>query len=517
VLLFFVKAMPGADLPPNINPSDPTPPTDSHSLEANESSVDGTHSPDEEWETVNLPNAISVDQLPITDENNISEVVEEKLAFEDVEVQPGESENPSELIQALHECNRDLINRVTELEIELDECRKALHNQDSLFNQRVQELAVAQDQVTRLFGKLELSNQVIRRQQVLVETLTQQWETSQTRMAQMERECALAQQRYNEQFHELVEAQNACRELRSRLHRQQRHTLQFKAALERCLEMQPRQQSHDQQSQPHKTYLDLPKIEQTSPGEDPRESLVLDLDSPPMGVSRSQPVQPWSAELTDDNDSVERLDEIVRQEQHSDYFDEELVDEWLELDEPIPPNLQNTPEDFSQQDYWRENQQSLAASQLSELPNLGELENYWYPDDSGQTPLTSNPFMETPESESEPVEPTPVQSSPRFIEDELDRIRMEYASSTIPSFELDTGKSGFIPSPHQQVDQLHRGSQQQQRVSSASEASNWPAPLIQSTRQKKLRSLASIELPRFPQSAPAEQGVMAYNSEGEPF
>lgn len=506
--------MPGADLPPNINPSDPTPPTDSHSLETNESSVDRSHSREEEWETVNLPNAISVDQLPVTAENNISEVVEEKFAFEEVEVQAGESENPSQLIQALHECNRDLINRVTELEIELDECRKALHNQDSLFNQRVQELAVAQDQVTRLFGKLELSNQVIRRQQVLVETLTQQWETSQTRMAQMERECALAQQRYNEQFNELVEAQNACRELRSRLHRQQRHTLQFKAALERCLEMQPRQQSHDQQSQP-KTYLDLPKIEQTSPAEDHRESLVLDLDSPQMGVSRSQPVQPWSAESTDDNESVERLDEIVRQEQHSDHFDEEMVDEWLELDEPIPPNLQNTPEDFSQQDYWRDNQQSLAASQLSELPNLGELENYWYRDDSEKTPLTSNPFMETPESESEPVESTSVQSSPRFIEDELDRIRMEYASST-PSFELDTGKSGFIPSPHQPLDQLHRGSQQQ-RVSSASETSNWPAPLIQPTRQKKLRSLASIQLPRFPQSAPAEQAVMASSSDTEPF
>ncbi|EAW37743.1 hypothetical protein [Lyngbya sp. PCC 8106] len=512
--------MPGADLPPNINPSDPTPSTDSHPLEANESSAHRSHSPEEEWETVNLPNAISVDQLPVTPENNISEVVEEKFALEEVEIQPGESENPSQLIQALHECNRDLINRVTELEIELDECRKALHNQDSLFNQRVQELAIAQDQVTRLFGKLELSNQVIRRQQVLVETLTQQWETSQTRMAQMERECALAQQRYNEQFHELVEAQNACRELRSRLHRQQRHTLQFKAALERCLEMQPRQQPNDQHNQP-KTYLNLPKIEQTSPGEDPRESLGLELDSPPIAVSRSQPVQPWSAESTDDNNSVERLDEIVRQEQHLDHFDEEMVSEWLELDEQIPPHLQNTPDDLSQQDYWRENQPSLAASQLSELPNLGELENYWYPDDSGETPLTSNPFVETSESEfeseSESVESTPVQSSPQFIEDELDRIRMEYASSTIPSFELDSGKSGFIPFPDQPLDQLHRGSQPQQTVSSTSKTSNWPAPLLQPTRQKKLRSLARVELPRFSQSSPVDQEVMASNSEGEPF
>ena len=515
--------MPGADLPPNINPSDPTPQKDSHPLEPNQTSADlsdinqvgdDSHSEAEEWETVNLPNAMSVDRLPVTDEESTSKAGEERFAVGEIEVQPGDRENPSELIQALHECNRDLINRVTELELELDECKKALHNQDGLLNQRTQELAVAQDQVTRLFGKLELSNQVIRRQQVLVETLTQQWETSQTRMAQMERECALAQQRYNEQFHELVEAQNACRELRSRLHRQQRHTLQFKAALERCLEMQPRQ--FNEQSQP-KTTLDLPKIEQTPQAEEVMESSIPELDSYQMSVPRSQPVQPWSAESTEDNDSVERLDEIVRQEQYPDDFDEDMVDEWLELDEQIPPHLQDSPEDLSAPDSYRDYPPSLTASQRSELPNLEELENYWYSDDPGDTTLTSNPFAEeADEPEPQPVEPPPEQPSPRFVEDELDRIRIEYASSTIPSFELDTGKSGFIPSPNQPLDQLRRGSQPSQTASSTSNTSNWPAPLIQPSRQKKLRSLASIELPRFPQSAPVP-AVVASTSEPEPF
>lgn len=495
--------MSGADLPPNLNPSDPTPSTDSplepDTTSVNASSVNSMNegSESEEWETVNLPNAMSIDQLPIADKDDTSEAVEEN------EVQQT-TEHPSQLIQALHECNRDLIHRVTELEAELDECRQAIPAKESLLNQRTQELAFAQEQVSRLFGKLELSNQVIRRQQVLVETLTEQWEMSQARMAQMERECATAQQRYNEQFYELVEAQNTCRELRSRLHRQQRHTLQFKAALERCLEMQPRQINID--SDQPKTSLDLPQINLAYADSDPAG---LELDSYPVAVSRSQPVQPWSSELTDD-DSVERLDEIVRQEQYPNDFDPQLVDEWLELEE-------ESPEDIVQIHDLRNEQQRISASERSELPNLEALEtpeNDQNPDElAQQTPSISNPFMETDLPETSSVEPPEIETSPRFIEDELDRIRIEYASSTMPSFDIETQRSGYVASAEPLELQLKS---QQQAASSTAETENWPAPLLQPTRQKKLRSLAAIQLPRFPESAPPE-AVMASTSEAEPF
>ncbi|MDY7021946.1 MAG: hypothetical protein SWJ54_11400, partial [Cyanobacteriota bacterium] len=343
-----------------------------------------------------------------------------------------------------------------------------------------------------------------RRQQVLVETLTEQWEMSQARMAQMERECATAQQRYNEQFYELVEAQNTCRELRSRLHRQQRHTLQFKAALERCLEMQPRQINID--SDQPKTSLDLPQINLAYADSDPAG---LELDSYPVAVSRSQPVQPWSSELTDD-DSVERLDEIVRQEQYPNDFDPQLVDEWLELEE-------ESPEDIVQIHDLRNEQQRISASERSELPNLEALEtpeNDQNPDElAQQTPSISNPFMETDLPETSSVEPPEIETSPRFIEDELDRIRIEYASSTMPSFDIETQRSGYVASAEPLELQLKS---QQQAASSTAETENWPAPLLQPTRQKKLRSLAAIQLPRFPESAPPE-AVMASTSEAEPF
>ncbi len=500
--------MSGADLPPKFNPSDPTPPTDPQFLESQETSAalspesqtpDQIDSKDDDWETVNLPHAISLDQLPVVEDTTPEEKRHplEKLTSTELEVKLGESENLSPLIQALHECNRDLINRVTELETELDECRQTLNDQNHLLNQRNQDLAFAQDQVSRLFGKLELSNQVIRRQQVLVETLTEQWETSQTRMAQMERECAIAQQRYNEQFHELVQTQSACRELRSRLHRQQRHTLQFKAALERCLEMQPRLENVSQNEEA-KTGLDLPNFESISSTENSDESVEFEPYPYQPGVTRSQPVKPWSAEFLTEDESLDRLDEMVKQNPHD--FNEELVDEWLELDEETSSTLQESSQVLPQLNLRDHSEQNVEDSQFSEPINLEE--------------LTLNPFNE---DEFSSVESSQKPPSPRFIDEELDRIRIEYASSTLPSFDLQTGNSGFVSLPHHPLDQLHRGSDQPEQRVSTGKTPNWPAPLIQPTRPKKLRSLASIQLPRFPEVASVEKAVIASKNEAEPF
>jgi hypothetical protein len=122
-----------------------------------------------------------------------------------------------------------------------------------------------------LFHALESSHQAAQRQQILIETLSEQLQSSQERIAQLERECALTQQRYNEQSHQLLQAANTCRELRTRLHRQQRQTLQFKAALEKSLEMSP--SNSVSQQQPH------------------QKSGILTLCR-----SQSTAIQPWSAE-----------------------------------------------------------------------------------------------------------------------------------------------------------------------------------------------------------------------------
>ncbi|MEG4805762.1 hypothetical protein QUB63_34865 [Microcoleus sp. ARI1-B5] len=205
--------------------------------------------PEEDWQTVDFPNAISVDAIPTTPSANnlqshtqvppagapaISDNLKNLLG--NAEQRQGKGSTPVTLMQALHECNRDLLQRIAQLETALEESQKNLQNRETLLQQRTAELENTQEQLTRLFGKVEVSHQTLQGQEILVESLSSQLATSQTRLALVERECASTVQRYNEQFHQLVATENVCRELRSRLHRQQRHTLQFKAALEKSLE-----------------------------------------------------------------------------------------------------------------------------------------------------------------------------------------------------------------------------------------------------------------------------------------
>jgi len=254
--------------------------------------------PEEDWQTVDFPNAISVDAIPTTPETKNSQSQTQppepgsptisnnlKNLLGNAEQRQGQGSTPVTLMQALHECNRDLLQRIAQLETALEESKKTLENRETLLQERTAALENTQEQLTRLFGKVEVSHQTLQSQEILVESLSSQLATSQTRLAIVERECASTVQRYNEQFHQLVATENVCRELRSRLHRQQRHTLQFKAALEKSLEM------------PQKS----PIIE---PPDDAEDSAHKQLESLLAAVKSSQvplppafnaaPVKPWS-------------------------------------------------------------------------------------------------------------------------------------------------------------------------------------------------------------------------------
>ncbi|GAB4343306.1 MAG: hypothetical protein Fur0042_06190 [Cyanophyceae cyanobacterium] len=184
-----------------------------------------------------------------------------------------------------------LKKRITQLEEALEECRATLElqllhaqAQDDLLTQQGEEMEAASATVEGLLGELEslrddAEQQLTRlqdeigqlqqrsemaearvaeletllsqreqdgqRQGILTETLSRQLEASQARVAQLERACALLQQRNLERATQLAQAEQLGQELRSRLHRQQRQTLQFRAALEQCLDLQGRQHIPD--------------------------------------------------------------------------------------------------------------------------------------------------------------------------------------------------------------------------------------------------------------------------------
>jgi len=270
--------------------------------------------PEQDWQTVDFPNAISVDAIPTKPETKNSQsqtqpteagapLISDNLKnlLGNAEQAKGKGSTPVTLMQALHECNRDLLQRLAQLETALEESQNTLQNRETLLEQRTAELENTQEQLTRLFGKVEVSHQTLQSQEILVESLRSNLATSQARLAAVERECASTVQRYNEQLHQLVATENVCRELRSRLHRQQRHTLQFKAALERSLEM------------PH---IKPPIIDPPDNADDTAtaqlESLLAAVKSSQVPVSpafNASPVKPWS-ESAEHSEAVAASDAI---------------------------------------------------------------------------------------------------------------------------------------------------------------------------------------------------------------
>lgn len=95
--------------------------------------------------------------------------------------------------------------------------------------------------------QLAASHQMLQYQQALTESLTEQLTGSQERIAQMERDLALLQQSYDEQWHLLKNSEANCQDLQARLYRQQHQALQFKAALKKSLDAAPQNQPNSNQ------------------------------------------------------------------------------------------------------------------------------------------------------------------------------------------------------------------------------------------------------------------------------
>lgn len=287
-----------------------------------------------EWQTVEFPNTVSAEALeqqaqggdrhltPVPDAAHpVARTIPpeaspdtwaENTAYPDA--QPNISELIS-LIQELNQCNNALLDRVSQLEEALEQTQNATLVQNANVIQAIApdtvDLHSLHSQVVALSSQLDLSQQISQRQQVLAETLTQQLSASQARVAQLEQECVLSQQLLNEQLQRLAQSECDCRDLRARLQRQQRHTLQFKAALERCLEVPAdlsealdagieaatSQPWNESQSTVAVQSL-LPKVQQIQPwsARSGGSSLPLKLDAL-VSRSSAQTAQPASADL----------------------------------------------------------------------------------------------------------------------------------------------------------------------------------------------------------------------------
>ncbi|NJM45159.1 MAG: hypothetical protein HC860_02545 [Alkalinema sp. RU_4_3] len=226
------------------------------------------------WTTIALPNAIGAEEL--------------------------EEGDSIDLVDSLTQQNDTLRARVTFLEAALGQSQLTLQQESERWESRVKasedawlreqeaviarylgDLTQSQQKVTELFQQLERSHQLTQRQQILIDTMNTELRVSQEQVAQLERECATTQQNFAEQVQLVAQAERTCRDLRSRLNRQQRYTLQFKAALEKSLEV---------------------------PGlfEDPivdAEPVAPKMVAARVAIPKATPVQPWSAQSGSGNES----------------------------------------------------------------------------------------------------------------------------------------------------------------------------------------------------------------------
>ena len=132
------------------------------------------------------------------------------------------------LIHDLNQCNDVLLSRVTQLESALEKSQSAQQ-----LSQQVSQNAP--QQIANLVSELDNSEQALSRQQLINENLQTELNNAQERISQLERECTIVAQQHLEAVQAKAKAESTSKDLRSRLQRQQRYTMQFKAALEKSL------------------------------------------------------------------------------------------------------------------------------------------------------------------------------------------------------------------------------------------------------------------------------------------
>lgn len=196
-----------------------------------------------------------------------------------------------DLIQEMRLSNNNLLERVIQLEQALAESQDGWQSYkqrsqvaETMLVQKTQDLTSAQEQIQFLSHELKTAHHTAQYQQNLIENLTTQLAVGQERMAQMERECALTQANYNEKFHQLIQSETSGRELRTRLIRQQRYTMQLKFALEKCLEIP----NHSSQFQ---------SDEYSGWNSTIDEQTIFSQQAHAL-FPKAQPISPWSAQMS---------------------------------------------------------------------------------------------------------------------------------------------------------------------------------------------------------------------------
>jgi hypothetical protein len=484
---------------------------------------------EEDWETVDFPNAISIDALLVSSEE--AQTSSSALSYPAESIQeaiaPGASQ-PA-LVAQLQQENLELDSRIEQLETLLHECRQSLQQQRSqaldrqkLLDRRTLDLKSVTGQIEQLSEHIQSATRQIQQQQQQIAYLGTELQTSQEIRAKLERECALTQQQYQEQSQILAQTQTTCRDLRARLHRQQRHTLQFKAALEKCIET-PLEKANAIASLGQSTLEDPTDLLETIGSDATAQNLSNNTLFP-----KADPIKPWSISDSDPEEprrqpvselksgadfSKVRLPLSVKEEMGKPIYSPDHSQEVISASSSKPSLRSPLPEPQAEdskieQPVWEDLDSLIEKPRLESQPDRPVISTptpspsfpVQFPSVSIISPLTDRLTDRIPDSTLSPEKPqNRVQPEPLLTGNSEVQLLLQ-AKAFSEQQPVQTPSPVNLPEESFKIGQEQSNSQAQSSSNPGeSTESSWPAPIVYPVRsaQKKRNSFSAVELPSF--------------------
>ena len=205
---------------------------------------------------------IQADKLNVENDRTLPEQVAASAASESKK--QVQKMNWQKVAHKLREHNRKLYKQVFRLEQELTEISNKFNkyiekskSNDLLMAQQAEEIKSYQESVALFSQQLASEQQEKNNKQTVIDRLSQQDEFSQKQTAQLERECTLLQEKYNNQAYELTTKEKENQELRIELERQQQTLIEYEAKQKRDREAQTstKDKANLHQNYPHNRYI----------------------------------------------------------------------------------------------------------------------------------------------------------------------------------------------------------------------------------------------------------------------
>ena len=431
----------------------------------------------------------------------------------------GEFQQLLELNEELRSANNKLYEQVEELTNALSDSEAGLGQQkkrssvaESMLKQQTQELNAAQAQIQSLFEQLENALQNVQRHESVAQSYKDQLELNQQRLAQLERECVSIQTKYSEQSQLLSQSENACRELRTRLKRQQRQTLQFKAALEKSLETSI--PGYDTLDDNDSDFLGI------------TTNSKVNKSKQTQSITSVQSIQPWSATADSDNTQSDLWEEIITTAVPNveEYPTQEESSTWEFSANPDIQPIEDTPEpqtEAFENDYLGDKEETenpvVSTSESSELEEQLDSVIQTFFASQTESELPKSPQEQDTETNEAKisnwkaiVEPFGTNNDDNIDNHQNsepeDEHKFSFTSSMNDVINDETEDYWEEVSQFPAYD-LPKDTASFEILSDTDHRTNSPSPLIYPKRPPKGRkSLASVELPSFPQKNDDEKG-----------